>query len=65
VSIALIMLLIGSFTRAILPPGTVLLALLLTAALLTVVLWRPFVRLHTRLQVALFDTLNEKADEKA
>ncbi|HWT72862.1 MAG TPA: cation/H(+) antiporter, partial [Oxalicibacterium sp.] len=65
VSIALIMLLIGSFSRSILPPMVVLLSLLLAAALVTLALWRPFVRLHTRLQVALFDTLNEKADEKA
>jgi CPA2 family monovalent cation:H+ antiporter-2 len=65
VSIGLIMLLIGSFSRSILPPTTVLLALLFAAAVLTLALWRPFVRLHTRLQIALFDTLNEKADEKA
>jgi len=62
-SIAAILLLIGSFTRRLLPAPDVLLPMLLGAVLLTALLWRPFVRLHASLQLALLHTLSEEADE--
>jgi len=65
ISIILIVLLIGSFSKRILPAPEMVVMLLVAAAILAALLWRPFVRLHTRLQVALFDTLREEADEKA
>lgn len=63
-SLALIMVLIGVLSRSILPPAAILLALMLAASMLAIVLWRPFVRLHTRLQIALLDTLRDDMDEK-
>jgi CPA2 family monovalent cation:H+ antiporter-2 len=65
ISIVLILLLIGSFSKPILPTTDTLFVLLAGAAVITALMWRPFVRLHSRLQIALFDTLNEKADENA
>ena len=39
-------------------------SILLSAAVLAALLWKPFVRLHSRLQIALFETLDEKPDKK-
>lgn len=64
-SIALILVLIGSFSTRILPPVGMLLPLLVCAAATTALFWRPFVRLHSRMQIALFDTMRQPADEKA
>jgi CPA2 family monovalent cation:H+ antiporter-2 len=64
ISIVIILLLIGLLSRSILPPIEMLALLLSAAALLTGLLWRPFVRFHTRLQIALFETLDEEAAEE-
>ncbi len=61
-SIAVILLLIGLLSHSILPPIEMLALLLGAAAVLTAVLWRPLVRFHTRLQIALFETLDEKVE---
>jgi CPA2 family monovalent cation:H+ antiporter-2 len=55
--VAGILLLIAGLSASILPPWEWVLAILLGAALITALLWKWFVRLHTRLQVALIDTL--------
>lgn len=65
VSIFVILLLIGLLSASILPSQEMLILLLIGAAILTALLWRTFVRWHTRLQIALFETMEEKVDEKA
>ncbi|MES2025675.1 MAG: cation:proton antiporter [Pseudomonadota bacterium] len=64
-SIVGILLLIGLLSASILPPTNVLIVLLVAAAILTAVLWKAFVRWHSSLQIALFETLEEHVDEKA
>lgn len=64
VSIAVILLLIGLLSRSILPPFEMLALLLSAAAVLTALSWRPLVRFHTHLQIALFETLDEEAAEE-
>jgi CPA2 family monovalent cation:H+ antiporter-2 len=49
--------LICAISASILPPWEWLAVILLCAAGVTAVLWTWFVRLHTRLQLALFDTM--------
>jgi CPA2 family monovalent cation:H+ antiporter-2 len=61
-SIAGILLLIAALSASILPPAEWLILLLLGAAGLAALLWRPFVKLHARLQIALFKTLEEDKD---
>jgi CPA2 family monovalent cation:H+ antiporter-2 len=46
-------------SSAILPSRNLLIVLALVLVLLTVLLWRVFVRVHTRAQFALYETLNE------
>ena len=65
ISIAVILVLIASLSRSILPSGEMLLIILAAAAVLTALLWKVFVRWHSRLQIALFDTLKEEADGNA
>lgn len=65
VSIAVILMLIASLSRRILPSPEMLMIILVCAASLTVLMWRPFVRWHSRLQIALFDTLREEPDSNA
>ncbi len=65
ISILVILLLIATLSVSILPSGEMLFLLLIAAAMLTALLWRTFVRWHTRLQIALFETLNEEVDEKS
>jgi CPA2 family monovalent cation:H+ antiporter-2 len=64
-SIAGILLLIGLLSASILPPTNMLIMLLVAAAIMTGLLWKTFVRWHSGLQIALFETLEEHADEKA
>ena len=63
-SIAGILLLIGVLSVKILPPAQLLIVVFAVAAVLAALLWKPFVRLHSRLQIALFETLDEKPDKK-
>jgi CPA2 family monovalent cation:H+ antiporter-2 len=63
-SIAGILLLIGVLSVKILPPAQLLIVVFAVAAVLAALLWKPFVRLHSRLQIALFETLDEEPDKK-
>lgn len=62
-SIVGILLLIAALSASILPPVEMLVMVLFGAAVLTAVLWKPFVKLHARLQIALFKTLEEDKSE--
>ncbi len=63
VSIVGIMLMITALSSRILPPTNLLILVLVAAAVLVLVLWQRFVKLHSRLQIALRETLAEKPDE--
>ena len=65
VSIVVILALIASLSRSILPSREMLLILLAGAAVLAALMWKTFVRWHSRLQIALFDTLREEPDGNA
>ena len=62
VSIAVMFLLVCALSSSILPPAELLIATLAIGALILAVLWRAMVKLHSRLQIALMETLHaEKA----
>jgi CPA2 family monovalent cation:H+ antiporter-2 len=63
-AIAGIMLLIFALSSSILPPRNLLIVVLLGAAGLALLLRRRLVILHTKLQIALIETLEQKPDEK-
>lgn len=52
-------LLVSALGSAILPPRGIALSLLVVGVVLAVVLWRGLVKMHSRLQAALKDTLNK------
>jgi K+:H+ antiporter len=54
-----ILLLIAALSASILPPRELLLLVLVIAGGLVALLWRWFVKVHARLQVALLETLQE------
>ncbi|RJG06966.1 cation:proton antiporter [Noviherbaspirillum cavernae] len=58
-SIMAILLIIASLSISILPPLEYVAVILIAATVLTFILWKPFVKVHARLQIALFETLNE------
>ena len=62
-SIVAIMVLIFVLSASILPPLNLLVVVLLGAAGLLWLLWSKLVKLHSRLQIALFETLDEKPDD--
>ena len=53
------LLLIAALSASILPPRELLLLVLVIAGGLVALLWRWFVKVHARLQVALLETLQE------
>lgn len=57
-----ILALISLLSESILPPWPWLAGILVCAAAVTALLWNWFVRLHTRLQVALIETMQTPAD---
>ena len=59
-----ILMLIAGLSAGILPPMRLLIIVLACAAVLTVLFWKFFVRLHSRLQIALFKTMEEEKDER-
>ena len=63
-SIAAILLLIAIASSSMLPPLEWLIAILVCAAVLTALFWKFFVRLHTRLQIALFETMEENKPQE-
>jgi len=60
-ALVVVMLLIAALSASILPPAELLVLVLSLAAGLVALLWRWFVKLHARLQIALRETL---ADER-
>jgi len=62
-SIVGIMLLIFVLSASILPPLNLLAFVLAAVAGLLWLLWSKLVKLHSRLQIALFETLDEKPDD--
>jgi CPA2 family monovalent cation:H+ antiporter-2 len=62
-SIAVMMLLVGALSSSILPPGELLVAVLAIAALILVLLRQTLVKLHSRLQIALIETLQSEKQE--
>lgn len=63
ISTGAVLLLITALSSSMLPPIEWLILVLVGAAGLTALLWKPFVRLHARLQIALFKTLEEDKSE--
>jgi CPA2 family monovalent cation:H+ antiporter-2 len=57
-----VFLLVAALSGGILPPTELLVAVLVCAALLLGFLWRWFVKIHVKLQIALRETLDQKAD---
>ena len=53
------MLLLAALSSSILPPGELLVVVALIAALVIAVFWRWFIRVHSRMQVALIETLEQ------
>ena len=59
-----ILALVAALSASILPPWEWLLAILAAAGALSALLWKWFVRLHTKLQIALMDTLSAEGDHR-
>jgi CPA2 family monovalent cation:H+ antiporter-2 len=57
VSVAAMLLLVCALSSSILPPAELLIAVSAMGALILVLLWRSLVKLHSRLQIALLETL--------
>jgi CPA2 family monovalent cation:H+ antiporter-2 len=57
-ALVVIFLMLAGLSTSILPSNELLLGIAAIAAVLVAVLWRWFVRLHTRMQVALLETLD-------
>lgn len=62
ITIAWFLLLIAFFSRSILPPMAWLSVLVVGVMLVAWLFWGFFVRLHSRLQIALFETMSENKD---
>ncbi len=60
VSMAAMLLLVCALSASILPPLELLIAVLAMGALILAALWRALVKLHSRLQIALLDTLQSE-----
>jgi len=63
VSIGAMMVLVSALSSSILPPAELLIAVLAMGALILALLWRTLVKLHSRLQIALMETL--QSDKEA
>jgi len=61
-SLLVIFLLLSALSASILPTSELLVLIAVVAAAVAAVLWRWFVRVHTRMQVALLETLEQKSD---
>jgi CPA2 family monovalent cation:H+ antiporter-2 len=62
VSIGAMLVLVSALSSSILPPAELLIAVLAMGALILALLWRTLVKLHSRLQIALFETLQSEQD---
>ncbi len=62
VSIGAMLLLVSALSSSILPPAELLIAVLAMGALILALLWRTLVKLHSRLQIALVETLQSEKE---
>ena len=60
ISVAAMLLLVCALSSSILPPAELLIAVSAMGALILVLLWRSLVKLHSRLQIALLETLQSE-----
>jgi CPA2 family monovalent cation:H+ antiporter-2 len=60
VSTTAMLLLVSALSSSILPPAELLVAVLVMGALILALAWRALVKLHSRLQIALLDTLQSE-----
>jgi CPA2 family monovalent cation:H+ antiporter-2 len=61
-SLLVIFLLLAALSASILPTNKLLVLIAVVAAAVAALLWRWFIRVHTRMQVALLDTLDNHKD---
>lgn len=54
------MVLLAALSSSILPPGELLVVVVLVAGLVIAVLWRWLIRVHSRMQIALMETSTRK-----
>jgi CPA2 family monovalent cation:H+ antiporter-2 len=64
VSTAAMLLLVCALSSSILPPTELLVMVLLMGTLILSLLWRTLVKLHSRLQIALLDTIASEKDAR-
>lgn len=64
-SLILMMLLVSALSASILPPFHLLVLVVVLAVGLASLLWNYFVRWHSRLQIALKETLESRPDDQA
>ena len=62
VSIGAMLVLVSALSSSILPPAELLIAVLAMGALILALLWRTLVKLHSRLQIALLETLQSEKE---
>ena len=61
-SLLVIFLLLSALSASILPTSELLLVIAVVAAVVVAVLWRWFIRVHTRMQIALLETLENSRE---
>jgi CPA2 family monovalent cation:H+ antiporter-2 len=62
--VVVILVLVGALSASILPPWEWLLGIVAGAAAVSALLWKWFVRVHARLQIALMETLGADGDHR-
>ncbi|BBR56547.1 MULTISPECIES: cation:proton antiporter [Pseudomonas] len=62
-SLLVIFLLLSALSASILPTNELLLVIAIVAAVVVALLWRWFIRVHTRMQIALLETLENNRDQ--
>ncbi|MBI6924755.1 MULTISPECIES: cation:proton antiporter [Pseudomonas] len=62
ISLLVIFLLLSALSASILPTNELLLIIAIVAAVVVALLWRWFIRVHTRMQIALLETLENSRD---
>lgn len=61
-SLLVIFLLLSALSASILPTSELLLVIAVVAAVIVALLWRWFIRVHTRMQIALLETLENSRE---
>jgi CPA2 family monovalent cation:H+ antiporter-2 len=64
ISVAAMLLLVCALSSSILPPAELLMAVSAMGALILLLLWRSLVKLHSRLQIALLETLQSDKESR-